>query len=244
MSERKIEQASFSRLKDYERCPYMAWLKHGEKRKPNLPPDEKGEEARNRGIQVHNDCEAYVKGEGDLTKEMYKFGDYFQEIKTEYDAGDVEIEENWGFDADWQSTGWWDDNVRVRVKLDNFRVIARDDDGQPVAGIPTDYKTGKKFGNEVTHNQQGQLYAISTFLRYPSLEYVDVEFLYLDHGLKSKPKRYTRTKAMKMLPVWEQRFQKLFDDREFRPKANKINCKYCPFGPQNGDGSCDWGVDA
>lgn len=244
MTERILTQGSFSRLKDYERCPYMAWLKYGEKRKPDLPLNEKAEIARNRGIQVHNDCELFVKGEGSLTKEMYKFADYFKDLKVEYEAGDVSVEENWGFDAEWQPTGWWDDNVRVRVKLDNFRVVARNEEGEPVAGVPTDYKTGKKFGNEVTHNQQGQLYSISCFLRNPTLEYVDVEFIYLDHGLKSKPKRYTREKAMKMLPMWEQRFQKMFEDREFRPKANKINCKYCDFGPQHGDSSCEWGVDA
>lgn len=243
MSDRIISQASFSRLKDYERCPYMAWLKHGEKRKPALPPDEKGEIARNRGILVHTSCEDYVQGKAELTKDMYKFGDYFKQVKLEYEAGDVEVEGEWGFDADWQPTGWWDDDVRVRIKLDNFRVSVRNEAGDPVAGIPTDYKTGKKFGNEVAHNQQGQLYSISCFLRMSTLEYVDVEFVYLDHGLKSKPKRYTRAKAMKLLPMWEQRFQKMFDDREFRPKANKINCKWCPFGPQNGDSSCAWGVD-
>lgn len=243
MTERIILQASFSRLKDYERCPYMLWLKAGEKRKPELPPDEKAEAARNRGIQVHQDAEDFVAGKIELTKELYKFGDYFNDLKVEYETGNVHIEENWAFDKDWQPTGWWDENCRVRVKLDNFRVIARDENNNPVAGIPTDYKTGKKFGNEVTHNQQGQLYSISCFLQFPTLELADVEFLYLDHGIKSKPKRYTREKAMKLLPSWDKRFQKIFDDREFRPKANRINCKWCDYGPQNGDGSCQWGVD-
>lgn len=245
MTERVILQASFSRLKDYERCPYMLWLKAGEKRKPELPPDEKAEAARNRGIQVHQDAEDFVAGKTtELTKDLYKFGDYFRDLAIEYETGNVHIEENWAFDKDWQPTGWWDENCRIRVKLDNFRVIARDENNNPVAGIPTDYKTGKKFGNEVTHNQQGQLYSISCFLQFPTLELADVEFLYLDHGLKSKPKRYTREKAMKFLPSWDKRFQKIFEDREFRPKANRINCKWCDYGPQNGDGSCEWGVDA
>jgi len=239
MTERVITAASFSRLKDYERCPYMLWLKAGERRST----EHMDTTAADRGTLVHTACEDYVLGKGDITKEMYKFGDYFKDLKVEYEAGNVHVEENWGFDADWQVTGWWDDDVRVRVKLDNFRVIARDENNNPVAGIPTDYKTGKKFGNEVGHNQQGQLYAISCFLRFPTLELADVEFLYLDHGLKSKPKRYTREKAMKFLPSWEARFNNIFQDREFRPKPNKINCKWCPFGPQNGDSSCAWGVD-
>jgi hypothetical protein len=217
----------------------MLWLKAGEKR--DLSHVDMT--AANRGTMVHDACEAFVKGEGDLIKEMTKFADYFTDLKVEYEAGDVTVEEDWGFNQDWYSTGWFDKDVWCRMKLDNFRVTARNDDGSIVAGIATDYKTGKKFGNEVSHSQQGQLYAIGALMRYPTLELVDVEFKYLDHGLTSKKKQYTREKAMKFLPSWQARAKKLTSDREFKPKPNKINCKWCPFGPQNGDGSCDWGVD-
>lgn len=239
-SERKLTSWSFSRLKDYERCPWMLWLKAGEKRDMSHVDTT----AMDRGSQIHQEAEDFVKGKGDFTKNLAKFADYFTEVKEEYEAGDVLVEEDWGFDIDWQPTGWFDPSVWCRMKLDNFRVIARDENNNPVAGIPTDYKTGKKFGNEVTHSQQGQLYAIGSFLRMPTLELADVEFVYLDHGIKSKPKRYTREKAMRFLPSWVARAEKLTSDREFRPKPNKINCKWCPFGPQNGDGSCEWGVDA
>lgn len=239
MSERILTSWSYSRLKDYEKCPWMLWLKAGEKRDMSHVDMT----AANRGTMVHDAAEKYVKGEGDFIKEMAKFADYFAEVKLEYEAGDVIVEEDWGFDADWQPVGWFDPNVRCRMKLDNFRITARNEEGDPVAGIPTDYKTGKKFGNEVAHNQQGQLYAIGSFLKYPTLELAEVEFKYLDHGLTSKKKQYTREKAMKFLPSWQMRADKLLNDREFRPKPNKINCKWCPFGPQNGDGSCEWGVD-
>jgi hypothetical protein len=240
MSDRKLTTWSFSRLKDYEKCPWQLWLKAGEKRDMSHVDTT----AMDRGSMVHNACEDFVKGKGDFIKEMSKFADYFKEVKLEYEAGDVMVEEDWGFDADWQPIGWFDPNVKCRMKLDNFRVTARNEEGHPVAGIPTDYKTGKKFGNEVTHNQQGQLYAIGSFLRIPTLELAEVEFIYLDHAIKSKRKVYTREKAMRFLPTWQARADKLLNDREFRPKPNKINCKWCPFGPQNGDSSCDWGVDA
>lgn len=239
MSDRIITSGSFSRLKDYEKCPWMLWLKAGEK----ADMSHVDTTAMDRGTMIHGEAENFTIGKGDFTKNLAKFADYFKQLRTEYEAGDVLVEEDWGFDEDWQQTGWWDKNVRYRMKLDNFRITARDDDNEPIAGIPTDYKTGKKFGNEITHNQQGQLYSIGAFMRLPKLEVVDVEFLYLDHGLKSKPKRYTREQAMKFLPSWQSRFQKLFDDREFRPKPNKINCKWCPFGPQTGNGTCGWGVD-
>jgi len=236
---RQLTAWSFSRLKDYERCPWMLWLKAGEKRDMSHVDMS----AANRGTMVHDACEKFVIGEGDLTKEMSKFADYFVDIKSSYEAGDVTVEEDWGFNADWQTCDWFAKDIWCRMKLDNFRITARNDNGEAVAGIPTDYKTGKKFGNEVTHNQQGQLYAIGSFFRYPTLEVVDVEFIYLDHGLTSKKKQYTREKAMKFVPMWQARAEKVTSDREFRPKPNKINCKWCAFGPQSGDSSCAWGVD-
>ena len=239
MSERQITAWSFSRLKIYETCPYRLWLQAGEKRDMSHVDTK----AMDRGSAIHQEAEDYVTGKGEFTKNLAKFATYFAEVKAEYDAGDETVEEDWGFDVDWQPTGWWDEDVRCRIKLDTFRITARNDDGDPVTGIPTDYKTGKKFGNEVTHSQQGQLYAIACFLRYASLEVAEVEFRYLDHGITSKKKVYTREKAMKFLASWTMRAEKLLNDRVFKPKANKITCKWCPFGPQNGDSSCEWGVD-
>lgn len=240
--ERIITTVSFSRLKDYEKCPWMLWLKAGEKSDMSHVDTT----AMDRGTLIHSEAENFVIGKGDFTKNLAKFAKYFEDVKAEYDAGDVLVEEDWGFDADWQVTGWWDDDVRIRMKLDNFRITARDDEGEPIAGIPTDYKTGKKFGNEITHTQQGQLYSIGAFMRMPKLEFVSVDFIYLDHGVKSRPKTYTREQAMKFLPSWNSRFQKILDDREFRPKPNKINCKWCPFRPESsgGSGACKWGVDS
>ena len=231
----RIPSWSYSRLKDFEKCPYMAYLKYSEKRSQ----DHMDRKAADRGTMIHNDCELYVRGDGDLTKEMSKFADYFENLKVRYEAGEVILEEEWGFDIDWQPTDYWGDDIWCRMKLDNL--IWENQDG--THAVATDYKSGKKFGNEVSHNQQGQIYVLGTFLRYPDVEIVDVDFVYLDQGVHSKPKRYTREKAMKFLPVWDKRAKAMTSAESFPPKANKINCKWCPFGPQNGDSSCEWGVD-
>lgn len=233
-----IPSWSFSRLKDFEKCPYMLWLKSVKKQST----EHMDMTAADRGTQIHQEAEDFVRGKGDFTKNLAKFADYFKKLKQEFEAGTAMLEDNWGFDIDWQPTGWWDDNVWCRMKLDNFRVIEGTPE-EPIVGVATDYKTGKKFGNEVSHNQQGQIYTVGSFMRYPSLEFVDPVFVYLDHGQTSKPKRYTREKAMKFLAPWNERALKLTEATEFPPKPNKINCKFCPFGPNKGDGSCDWGVD-
>lgn len=230
---------SYSRLKDFEKCPYMLWLKAGEKRSQ----EHMDMTAANRGSMVHDAAEHFVDGTGDFIKEMAKFADYFKDLRVKYEAGTVILEEEWGFDQDWQPCGYWDDDVWCRMKLDNFIMTSFNENKEVITGIPTDYKTGKKFGNEVAHNQQGQLYVLGSFLRYPTLEVCNVDFKYLDHGISSKPKSYTRQKAMKFLKSWTDRATALTTATEFKPKGNKINCKWCPFGPQNGDKSCDWGVD-
>lgn len=228
---------SFSRLKDYEQCPLKAYMKYVEKRSQ----EHMDSKAADRGTMVHLACEKFVKGEGDFIKEMGKFRDYFAKVKEEYDAGDVILEEDWGFDIDWQACGWFDEKVWCRMKLDNVRIKERNENGDPIYAIPTDYKTGKKYGNEVSHGQQGQIYAVGTFLRYPALEVVDVELIYLDQGLITK-RTYTREKAMKFLAQWTNRGKKMTEATDYPPKPNRMTCMWCPFGPQHGDSSCDWGV--
>ena len=48
------------------------------------------------------------------------------------------------------------------------------------SAIVIDYKSGKRFGNEVKHAEQTQLYALNAVLRYPELEEVTTELWYLD----------------------------------------------------------------
>ena len=202
--------------------------------------------AADRGTKIHNDCEAFVKGEAALTKEMTRYADYFQGLKVKYNNGEVELEENWGFTIDWEPTGWFDKDIWCRMKLDNL--IYDDYNNAPGGSMvnsatATDYKSGKKFGNEVSHSQQGMLYVLGSFLRYPTLEECNVEFIYLDHPPSTRTtKYYTREKAMRFLPSWNERALKMTTAEEFPPNPNKITCMWCPYGPQHGDGSCTWGV--
>jgi len=228
---------SFSRLKDFEACPLKAYKKYVEK----ASTDHMDRTAADRGTMVHGACEAYVKDEGDLIKEMSKFKSYFEDLRVRYTDGDVILEEDWGFDSNWIQTGWFDKNVWCRMKLDNLVTNHRDDDGNPIAVTPTDYKTGKKYGNEVSHGQQGQIYALGTFLRYPTVEVANVELVYLDQGQTTK-RTYTREKAMKFLPSWTSRGLKMTEATDYPPKPNKMTCMWCEFGPQHGNGSCEWGV--
>lgn len=81
---------------------------------------------------------------------------------------------------DWEPTAWVGSTTWVRIKLDAL-VFEEDNSARVI-----DYKTGKKWGNEITHGQQCLLYAIGTFYRYPEIEAVQTELWYLDKQQTTK----------------------------------------------------------
>lgn len=105
--------------------------------------------------------------------------------------------------------------------------------------IPT-HNTGKKFGNEIKHAEQTQLYQLAAFLRYPELETIDVELWYTDQDDLTHMK-YTRSQGMRFFQNFNQRGIAMTSAEEFPPSPNVFACKWCPYGPR-GTGDCDKGV--
>ena len=96
---------------------------------------------------------------------LKKFKDEFEELRQLFEEAKVELEGEWGFTKDWEICGWMEGRTWARIKLD--ALVNESDTSARVI----DYKTGKRFGNEISHSQQALLYAIGTFLRYPNLEF-------------------------------------------------------------------------
>lgn len=230
---------SFSRLGDFEKCPRMAQKKYVEKiPEPPRPADNPGEIARLRGIAVHTAAESFMKGEAQvLDPALEKVKETIELYKEAYAKGLVEVEQEWAYDREWQQTSWFDKNCWLRIKLDAF--VKWEDGTWEVA----DWKTGKKYGNEVKHSQQGLLYAIAAFMRYPEMQRVRIRFEYVDHGLRTV-KEYDRLAIMRMWPSWDERARAFTDATVWPVKPNAINCLYCPYSPNNGgDSSCPAGVE-
>jgi hypothetical protein len=232
---------SFSRLEVFEKCPKRAELQFVKKITEENDP--KREEALTRGKKVHEAAEQYVRGEIDnLPKELKKFEGKFEEMRKLYatEPEKLVLEENWAFTIDWQPTEWYGEDAWCRMVLDRFEWLSDD----KTAGELTDYKTGKKEGNEVKHGQQGQLFVLGAFMKYPSLQAVRVKFEYLDHGKTSLPKTYSREQAMTFLSAFERRGKAMTEATVFPPRPNRINCAWCPYGPSRGNGMCEYGVEA
>jgi len=220
---------SYSALKVFEECPYRTYLA-----KVKRVPDPSGPAAE-RGTLIHEQAEDFVNGT--LLKfpaSLNKFQDQFEQLRALYIDGRVELEGEWAFTTDWQPTEWMAKNCWARIKLD--ALVTEDTASARVI----DYKTGRKFGNEMAHSQQCLLYAIATFMRYTDLEFLNTELWYLDHA-ETTTHSYTREEALLFLPSIHSRAVKMTTSTTFQPRPSKYNCKWCAY--KKGDNpACDWGI--
>ena len=235
MSTQHIQAWSYSARKLFERCPHAAKLRYLDKL-PTKPAEDDG--PLNRGLKMHKAAEAFVKGETDtLHGSLKPMKAQYEALRAEYAEGNVKVEEEWAFDIMMEPVDWFDPNVWLRVKTDAM-VFYPDDSARII-----DLKSGKKYGNEVPHMLQGQLYAATAFVRYPNLTDVSVEFWYPDQqGIKTS-KHYTKEKAETLLGRWIMKGVEMTSTTDFPAKPNAMNCKWCDYGSVNGTGDCGFAVE-
>lgn len=236
MSNECIKAWSYSRLVDFEQCKLRAKLKYidriPEPARP-LPPG-KAEHANDRGTRIHDAGERFVRGGVELIPELKAFETEFHDLRNKYKHGMVSLEGEWAVNKDWEPVAWGDKDAWARIKLDAFVRLSK------THAVVIDYKTGKKFGNEIKHAEQTQLYQLAAFLRYPELETIDVELWYTDQDDLTHMK-YTRSQGMRFFQNFNQRGIAMTSAEEFPPSPNVFACKWCPYGPR-GTGDCDKGV--
>lgn len=166
--------------------------------------------------------------------ELLGFSDEFRRLREFYAAGDAHLEGDWGFDRQWLPVDWRSDTVWLRVKLDALVFL------EPAHGLVVDYKTGKRRGNEIKHAEQGQLYQLAAFLKYPDLERVTVEFWYTDQD-EIATTDYSRESGLDLFRRYDERGAALTGCTDFKPNPNLYACRWCPYGPK-GTGHCTVGV--
>lgn len=225
---------SISKLFAYESCPMQFKLRYIEKLpEPPRPPDNPLE----RGNRVHNMLEKYVKGEGSLhgceAKRIDVFEPHLTHLETLYADGMATAEDDWFFNRDWDACER--DDVWLWSKLD-FSVT--DETNRVV--VTGDYKTGKSAYKAVDHIQQIQLYTAVSALKYEWADVLIGEVWYVDEGW-IRQAEYTREQALKFVGRFNARADKIYQDRMFRPNANKVTCRWCPYSPR-GTGACPVGV--
>lgn len=228
---------SFSSLNDFEKCKYYSYLKRVQKiPEPERPlPPGKTEHANDRGSRIHDHAELFVRGkEKMIVSEMRSFETEFNSLRESFKLGKVQLEGEWGMSKDWEPVDWKD--AWLRLKLDALVFLS------PTEAVAVDYKTGRKFGNEVKHAEQLSLYQLVTFMRYPKLETVHTELWYLDQDDITSV-TYHRNQGIRFRYKWDKRGSAMMDAVDFPPNPNVFSCKYCMYGPR-GSGVCEVGVAA
>lgn len=229
---------SFSRYSDYKKCALAFKLKH------MMKIAEPKNDAMQRGADVHDTAEGYLKGTiARLPAELKLFEAEFKKLRLMYKKKMVGmiVEDNWSFTNTWDRTEW--DNwlkCWLRVKLD----CAHHENVDTM--IVSDWKTGK-FRPELNEEymEQLELYALCALLLHPHLETVLPRLVYLDQGTvyppENKPVIYTRADVPKLKKLWEKRVKPMFNDKTFAPKPND-KCHWCFYGQsgkkKGGPGIC------
>ena len=212
---------SFSSLSKYEQCPRsVAFSRIDKIYEPTSP-------AAARGTEIHDIAERYVRGEipTDIPVPLNKFTRGFEALREAYTEGKVTCEENWKFDTHWSVLDPDEKAYWAMFKLDCFYT---EGDG---SALIIDYKTGKKFGNELKHGEQGLDYAIAAFMRYPELDFVKIEFWYVDKGEKLI-REYTRQQALAFRPQLHKRAVIMTTATEFPATPSANACRFCWYGKE------------
>lgn len=226
---------SFSRYETWAKCPWRAKLQYVDR--IALPPDPEGEVRRLRGTRLHEAGQAWVRGElEDLDPDLKHFAGEFQALRDLYGKGAVEIEDEWAWAHRFSKPCSWKE-AWVRIKLD-FHVKL-----DPTTTLTVDLKTGKKSGNEIKHTEQGEIYAVASYLRSGgTLKEAQVEFWYADQN-DSMRTTYTQERIVDAIDRWSD-IGELMTSGIYRAKPNIYVCKYCPFRlkEEGGTGDCEFAV--
>lgn len=220
---------SHSTLKTFESCAYRSYIAKVKRIQEDWGP------AAKRGSTIHKEAEDYVCDKtAELPESLKKFESEFTLLKHQFKEGNVELEGEWGFTIEWEPCGWMAPDVWGRIKLD--AILHETETSARVI----DHKTGKMFGNEISHAQQALTYAIGSFFRFPKLRHVQTELWYLDHGEITR-QAYTRDEAMVFMPSLHSRAITMTTATNFPPNPSRNTCRWCTY-KKGEDPPCQWGV--
>lgn len=237
--EMRLKSWSHSRLMVGEKCARWAELKYiqniPEPERP-LPPG-KTEHPNDRGTRLHTAAEMFIRGGIELIPELNKFDTEFLRARDLFSQGKLSLEGEWAFTRSWEPVAWMSSDVWCRIKADMVAFMTED------TAIVVDYKSGKRYGNEIKHGEQMRLYVIAVLLKYPHIKSVRSELWYLDQD-ELTGMTYTRDQGLRFVEGFERRGEAFTSMEVFDPKPSTFNCKWCPYKPvkKGGTGHCPVGV--
>lgn len=222
MSKDTITSWSYSRYSTYTGCPRKAYFSYVLKIKtPEVP-------AMARGTEIHEQAEDFMCGtHQNLPESLHMYREEFETLRENFTniAWGTEIE--WAFNKKWGSTGWFDEDCWLRIKVD----LAYKDDDENLTVV--DYKTGKVRDN---YQEQLSLYALGAFLS-SDVRRVKTQLWFLDHG-HTTTVFYNREDVGVLKKNWNNRVARMMKDKYFLPTPGYM-CRFCDYSKSKG-GQCEY----
>lgn len=199
---------SFSKLKDYEVCPYRLTLADAKTPRATNP-------FADAGIATHKAIETFLDSGDDPNAKVPSYPGFENDFHQLLAAG-AKPELPLAVDKQWNPSAW--ETAWGRAILDAVLVT-------PNYVRIIDFKNGKP--SPISHLDQAQIYALFAHTHYPSDEYI-VEFWYLNNDRRSyfsfTPNQLSTTR--KRITARALRAEL---DKKRLPRPNKHVCGYCPY---------------
>jgi PD-(D/E)XK nuclease superfamily len=211
---------SYTALRLFEQCP----LSYDYKRRKI--PEVEGP-ALARGIKIHKAAEDYLTGKVKvLSKDLKSLATQFAKLKKLRPV----VEGNIGLTRRWVVTGYFDDDVWLRVKLDARLYLPEENEL-----LVIDFKSGRPN----PYPDQEALYTAAAFAAEPEVPVVKVQFWYTDHGVTlphvPSPKRRVLL-AQGLQQAFTVRARRMEQTKTFTARPGR-HCGYCGWSKKRG-GPC------
>lgn len=233
---------SFSQWETYNQCP-AKWNYASRLRLPRQPTGP----AASRGLDMHDRCEKFIKGEIDETLLMRgdptaKFGNkgpariaekylhVLQEFR-DHPNGDRYAELELSFDRDWYLCGG--SLLNQKAFVNGFLDAVRVQDGVAYVG---EWKSGQP---KATHADQRKLYALFALRKWLGIDQVVVTTYYLEDTAPPDELVVKASAEEKLKVFWMERAKHMEQDEILGARPND-GCKWCDYRASLG-GPCKFG---
>ena len=223
---------SWSMLQVYRNCHYQARLKYLEH---SPEPPRKKDDPRDRGSARHKMAEDFVLAtDAPFPQELIKFEGPLTDARNVHrdGIGEVKLEKKHFFDQNWKPC---EEKDRWLIIIPDLTIKVPDQ-----FSLTVDYKTGRRYGNELKHYGQCELYSVAAWIEDPRYTEQEAELWYLDQK-EIWPITFTAEQLDKARARLDKEVTAMMADKVHRPNPSKQTCKYCPFSPR-GTGACPVGV--
>lgn len=229
---------SFSQWETYNSCP-QKWKFKSVLKLPSAPPGP----AAARGLDMHDRCERYIKGEisvdtlinGDPearfgSKKAAKISEKYLPVLDSFrlhENGDRHVELRLGLDDEWYLCGGISHTKSLAAVLDAVRC---DNDG--VLHI-AEWKSGTP---KPTHDDQRKLYSLVGLRRWFHVKEVRTTTYYLEDTAPAQRIVVKPTAEEKLKELWRGRVEQMKKDTICAPRPNE-GCRWCDYSKGKG-GPC------